>query len=364
MFASKPRVIESPETSIDSASEAACAMRAASTKSRARRSIVGVPTTSPSGAAKGMLQKMADTAEVDLETTPDESDARDWSLVLAAAGVPARVEQRASGWAILVANGDLGRARAALAAYLADAVASRAPEFEYGPTKAGLAMAAALVAITPFTGFRGDGRAIFHAGEGVAVRILAGEPWRTVTALMLHADATHLLGNVVGMGVLATAVCRLLGPGLGLALIVLSGAAGNFLNAALRGAPHVSVGASTAIFGALGILAGSRHAARAPAARACLGAVCSRLGVARLPRHGRACRPRGTFPRLSGRHRARDGLGRGLPRAAGPARAALARGHHACRRSPDRGCWRSRRFHGGRACTRRYASIARGTSPG
>ena len=199
---------------------------------------------------------MAEQAEVDLETTSDETDARDWGLALMAAGVPARVEQRACGWAVLVADGDLGRARAALAAYLADAVGTPAPEFEYGPTKAGFAIAAALIAITPFTGFRGDGRAIFHAGEGVAVRILGGEPWRTVTALMLHADATHLLGNVVGMGVLATAVCRLLGPGLGLALIVLSGAGGNFLNAALRGAPHVAVGASTAIFGALGILAG------------------------------------------------------------------------------------------------------------
>jgi membrane associated rhomboid family serine protease len=203
-----------------------------------------------------MLGKMSDAAEVDLETTPDEADARDWGLALVAAGVPARIERRPSGWAVLVADGDVGRARAALAAYLADAVATPVPEFEYGPTKVGLVIAAALVAVTPFTGFRGDDRPMFRAGEGVAARILAGEPWRTVTALMLHADATHLLGNVVGMGVLATAVCRLLGPGLGLALIVASGAAGNFLNAALRGAPHVAVGASTAIFGALGILAG------------------------------------------------------------------------------------------------------------
>jgi membrane associated rhomboid family serine protease len=199
---------------------------------------------------------MAEQAEVDLETTSDEADARDHGLALEAAGVPARIEQRAIGWAVLVPDGELGRARAALAAYLADAVGTPAPEFEYGPTKTGFVIAAALIAVVPFTGFRGDGRAVFHAGEGVAVRILEGEPWRTVTALMLHADATHLVGNVVGMAVLATAVCRLLGPGLGLALIVLSGAAGNFLNAALRGAPHVAVGASTAIFGALGILAG------------------------------------------------------------------------------------------------------------
>jgi rhomboid protease GluP len=203
-----------------------------------------------------MLQKMSDTAEVDLETTPEESDARDWGLALMAAGVPARVERRPTGWAVLVRDGDVGRARAALAAYLADAVATPVPEFEYGPNWTGVAIAVALVAVTPFTGFRTDGRAAFLAGEGVAAKIVAGEPWRAVTALMLHADIVHLLGNVLAMGVLATAVCRLLGPGLGLALIVASGAGGNFLNAALRGAPHVSVGASTAVFGALGLLAG------------------------------------------------------------------------------------------------------------
>jgi membrane associated rhomboid family serine protease len=199
---------------------------------------------------------MGDRTEVALETTADEAHAHDCGVVLAAAGVPARVERQASGWAVLVADGDLARAREALAAYLEDAVAPSTSDFEYGRTWVGLAMAAALVAIVPFTGFRADLRPAFVAGEGMAVRIVGVEPWRAVTALMLHADASHLVGNVVAMGVLATAVCRLLGPGLGAGLIVLSGAAGNYLNAALRGAPHVAVGASTGIFGALGILAG------------------------------------------------------------------------------------------------------------
>ena len=37
-------------------------------------------------------------------------------------------------------------------------------------------------------------------------------------------------------------------------LVVLAGAGGNVANALLRGAPHTSVGASTAIFGAVGML--------------------------------------------------------------------------------------------------------------
>jgi len=57
------------------------------------------------------------------------------------------------------------------------------------------------------------------------------------------------------------------GGGLGAALIVLAGAAGNGLNALLQGPPHVSIGASTAVLGAVGLLSGlafvrTRRAAR------------------------------------------------------------------------------------------------------
>src|SRR5438132_399884 len=49
---------------------------------------------------------------------------------------------------------------------------------------------------------------------------------------------------------------RLLGPGLGTWLVLLAGAGGNALNAWVHVAHHTSIGASTAVFGALGILGG------------------------------------------------------------------------------------------------------------
>ena len=55
-----------------------------------------------------------------------------------------------------------------------------------------------------------------------------------------------------------TAVCWHLGPGVGLWLLLLAGAGGNAVTAAVHGSDHVSVGASTAIFGAIGILAALR----------------------------------------------------------------------------------------------------------
>src|SRR5262249_4043276 len=145
----------------------------------------------------------------------------------------------------------------ALAAYDVDDRAVPEPEVvEYGPTWAGFVMAAVLLACRPLTGYRADGRPWFLAGEASGWHIVKGQVWRTVTALTLHADATHLPGNVAAIALLGTAVCRLLGPGLGTWLMLISGAAGNAFTAWLREPSHSSVGASTAIFGAVGILAG------------------------------------------------------------------------------------------------------------
>jgi rhomboid protease GluP len=73
---------------------------------------------------------------------------------------------------------------------------------------------------------------------------------------MLHGDLMHLVGNVVASLLFVSAVGRWLGVGLGGALILASAAAGNVLTAWSYGPGHVSIGASTATFGALGLLAG------------------------------------------------------------------------------------------------------------
>jgi membrane associated rhomboid family serine protease len=131
------------------------------------------------------------------------------------------------------------------------------PLSDHGGGKlAGLVMAGALVVAYLATGSRAEDGEAFRAGAADAARILAGEPWRAVTALTLHADLSHLVANVTAGAFLATAVCRTLGGGLGAILIVVAGAAGNLLNAVLRGPPHVSVGASTAVLGAVGLLSG------------------------------------------------------------------------------------------------------------
>jgi membrane associated rhomboid family serine protease len=200
---------------------------------------------------------MMEGADVPARTTADGQRARDWALVLSAAGIPCRVDALPGGWVVVVAAADVSRAEEALAAYDTDDKASQAEEpIEYGPTIAGLLIAGSLFLFQALTGYRADARPAFLAGEGSAGGIVNGQWWRTVTALTLHADVTHLFGNVVAMGVLGSAVCRLLGPGLGLALLLAAGAGGNLLNAICRDPSHTAVGASTAIFGGVGILVG------------------------------------------------------------------------------------------------------------
>jgi membrane associated rhomboid family serine protease len=94
----------------------------------------------------------------------------------------------------------------------------------------------------------------FERGSADAERILQGEHWRTVTALTLHADVAHALSNAIAAGLFLVAVSSMVGAGLACALVLLAGAGGNLTNAFLHGSPHVAVGASTAIFGAVGML--------------------------------------------------------------------------------------------------------------
>src|SRR5258706_365194 len=104
-------------------------------------------------------------------------------------------------------------------------------------------------------------------GPGTAVRVSRerrrADEWAVVlaaagTAPPLPAAPPRLLGNAVAAAVLLTAVCWYLGAGVGLGLTLLAGAGGNALTALVHHADHVSVGASTAVFGAIGILAALR----------------------------------------------------------------------------------------------------------
>jgi len=94
-------------------------------------------------------------------------------------------------------------------------------------------------------------------GAARAGAILGGEPWRAVTALFLHTGPVHLVSNLIFGALFGFLVAHAYGGGLGWLAILLAGALGNATNAWIQDAGHVSVGASTAVFGAVGCLAGA-----------------------------------------------------------------------------------------------------------
>ena len=92
-------------------------------------------------------------------------------------------------------------------------------------------------------------------GNAQADKILDGQWWRLITALTLHADWAHLSSNLAIGGIFVVFLCRELGSGLAWSLLLAAGTLGNLVNAHMQSVNHSSVGASTAVFGAVGILA-------------------------------------------------------------------------------------------------------------
>ncbi|NIQ94836.1 MAG: rhomboid family intramembrane serine protease [Desulfuromonadales bacterium] len=189
---------------------------------------------------------------------------RDWSLVLQARRIPCRTRFEETGGHLLVPIGQFGRALDELRRHEEE-------DRHWPPPKPkpneladnSMATVAVLVLLATFhnvTLLKVD-LAGHHPVDWVALgnahagRILDGELWRLVTSLTLHADWQHLLGNVLIGGVFIVRLARDLGSGLGWSLLLASGVLGNLINAALHDPAHRAVGASTAVFGAVGILA-------------------------------------------------------------------------------------------------------------
>jgi membrane associated rhomboid family serine protease len=94
----------------------------------------------------------------------------------------------------------------------------------------------------------------FDVGELNSGLVQQGQWWRVWTALTLHLDGPHLAANTVAgvwFGYLAS---RLIGVGNTWLLVVLGAGLANWIEAYFGPPRHLSVGASTAVFTALGLL--------------------------------------------------------------------------------------------------------------
>jgi membrane associated rhomboid family serine protease len=178
-------------------------------------------------------------------------------LVLRAVGIAGELARAGRDWSLEVDESREFEARLQLDAFAREnrprperSLPVRRPHAWIGAT----AYAVLLVTLAWLASIGAFGRDWFAAGDLVAGLVRHGELWRTVTALGLHLDVAHLLSNI-GFGALFGYFCaEWLGSGIAWGGILLGGALGNLISAWLHDAAHRAVGASTAVFAALGLL--------------------------------------------------------------------------------------------------------------
>lgn len=184
---------------------------------------------------------------------------REAGLVLTALQIDYEVERIDGRWVIVVPRESVSRARVELSEY--DEEKRRPPvgilplpEVSTG-WRGVITYIGVLLMVALFARQGTWGHDWLGLGRIDSVRILGGEWWRTVTALTLHADFSHLAGNIVFGAFFGLYAGRYLGSGIGWAAILGGGALGNALNVLIQPGRHLAIGASTAVFAALGLLA-------------------------------------------------------------------------------------------------------------
>ena len=193
-----------------------------------------------------------------LRITEDSRLAEEWELVLLAQRLNPILHRSPNGIILAVPDAEFSRALASLAAYDAEnrrknpALSVRAPTDS--SWFAGVTIALLLLLFFSITTQWLATTPWVVRGGAEAHKIVGGEYWRAVTALTLHADIGHVLSNAVALATFFTAVASMAGVGVAGALVLLAGAVGNLINAHLQSSSHLAVGASTAVFGAVGLL--------------------------------------------------------------------------------------------------------------
>lgn len=198
--------------------------------------------------------------------TPSGEQARTWALVLRSQHIAHRLDRTAGTWSLWVPEDVHLEATTQLARYEEENAGwtvhlPPGPAFDNTTTTALVALALGIFHTVTGLYLAGFGHAPIRwveLGSAHAGPIMAGEWWRVVTALTLHADAAHILGNLAFGGFFITLLCRQLGAGFGWSLVLWSGILGNLINAVLQDPAHRAIGASTAVFGAVGLLSGLR----------------------------------------------------------------------------------------------------------
>ncbi len=203
---------------------------------------------------------------VSVGLTPETDVAHLWSLVLHAADIDHGLRHGQAGWELLVSEEDISRATEELRLF-SEGNRNWPPERAIRSERDGivensppvLPVIGGLVVFYAITGGWESHSHWFASGSLDRVRVMNdGQWWRLITALTLHADSAHLLGNVFFGGLLVYSLCRHLGSGIAWFSVLLTGVLANAVNVFFHDDLYQSIGFSTAVFGMVGILSGMR----------------------------------------------------------------------------------------------------------
>ncbi|MFG0318456.1 MAG: rhomboid family intramembrane serine protease [Planctomycetota bacterium JB042] len=207
------------------------------------------------------MDEAPELVEIDRRRSREQS--RERALVLEAAGVRYAHRDLGGEWVLLVRRGDEARARQELSSY-----SNESADWPPPPPRARVvptigASAALLWTLTLGTFWLLQSADAFGAdwarlGRSQGSMIDGGEWWRAWTSLTLHADGPHVAGNLLFGSLFVGVASQYCGTGIAFLGAVTCGAAGNAVNAWLRAGTSTSLGASTAVFAALGLLVGAQ----------------------------------------------------------------------------------------------------------
>lgn len=194
---------------------------------------------------------------VEVATFQDEETAHDYGLVVLSQGCGYWViETDEGGFGLWVEEGYAQRLRREMEKYAEESAhwppdAPEMPEAHPG-SYAAMSWMATLV-LSWLTQQRWP--EVVAWGRVSSDLIQEGQFYRGLTALFLHSDIGHLIGNLAFGAIFVHLVARHIGTLPCWLGVLVAGTAGNLLNASFYfEASHYSIGASTAVFGAVGLL--------------------------------------------------------------------------------------------------------------
>ncbi|MEN8136728.1 MAG: rhomboid family intramembrane serine protease [Thermodesulfobacteriota bacterium] len=220
----------------------------------------------PAPLACGLTVNNPDDEYVPVGTTRSRYQAELWALVLLSAGIANITEQPAADYVVMVGAAQAERAQSELSHFARENRDWPPPrnlpvraEGETGEQPPTVLLMGGLLAFYLITGsFAGDSEWFSQGAVNSRAILEGGEWWRLITALTLHADPVHLLGNICIGGMVIHFLCQMFGSGRGWFMLILAGTVANLTNVLARGPGHISVGFSTAVFAAVGLLCGGQ----------------------------------------------------------------------------------------------------------